>query len=271
MRLLLLILLIILIVPSNISAQFWEIQGMAGTTIYHGDLAPDFSMQPPGIATAILVRRNLDSRLALRIGGSFGMISATDSRSLNIYRKARNLNFKSSIFEGSVGLEFNFFRFHYYQKKENQFTPYILACIGLFYHNPIANYNGINYSLQAMGTEGQAPGQEYSLVQPAFIIGGGFKIDIDSKWAIVIEGATRILFFDYLDDVSGEYANSKQILAHRGSLGPVAVALSDRSGEVGQNLGTEGSQRGNSKTNDGYTMFSIGIIYTIHQQKCPNY
>ncbi len=92
-----------------LQAQYWEIEGMAGVTLYHGDLAPDFSVQPPGIAVNFFVRRNVDSRLSIRIGASFGTISANDSKSINPYQKARNLSFKSTVFEGSLALEFNFF------------------------------------------------------------------------------------------------------------------------------------------------------------------
>ena len=273
MRLILFITCLILLGTSfQVQAQYWEVGGMGGITVYHGDLAPDFSMQTPGAAANFYVRRNVDPRVSLRLGASFGTISASDAFSQNDYNKARNLSFQSTIFEGSIGMEFNFLPFHHHSQKgrnKNQFTPYLVAGFGIFYHNPKAKYKDDFYALQPLGTEGQAPGNEYSLVQPSFILGGGFKFDINSQWGIMIEGATRILFFDYLDDVSGEYANKSLISSHRGSLGSTAVALSDRSGEVGQNLGTPGRQRGDSKTNDGYTMFTIGILYTMHQQRCP--
>ncbi|WMX14550.1 MULTISPECIES: DUF6089 family protein [unclassified Aureispira] len=256
------------------NAQYWEVSGMGGVTFYHGDLAPDFSMQTPGAAGSFFVRRNVDPRVSLRIGASFGTISASDKNSLNEYNKARNLSFQSTIFEGSVGLEFNFLPFHHHSQKgrnHNQFSPYLVAGFGVFHHNPKAEYKGSLYELQPLGTEGQSVGEEYSLIQPSLILGAGIKIDINSEWGIVIEGATRILFFDYLDDVAGEYADSRLIASHRGSLASAAIGLADRSGEVGQNLGRPGRQRGDSKTNDGYTMFTIGILYTMHQYHCPSW
>lgn len=269
-----LICLLILATSQFTQAQYWEVGGAGGISFYHGDLATDFSMQPPGVAAGVHVRRNVDARLSLRMSAAFGTISAADFRSENPYNKARNLSFESTIFEGSVGVEFNFLPFHHHSKrssKKNQFSPYMVAGFGIFYHNPKAEYKGSYYPLQALGTEGQAPGNEYSLVQPALILGGGFKIDINNEWGIIIEGATRILFFDYLDDVGGTYADKRLIANHRGSLASAAVGLSDRSGEVGQNLGTPGRQRGDSNTNDGYTMFTIGILYTMHQPECPSW
>lgn len=264
-------LLFLLTIPTTY-AQYWEVGGGAGISFYHGDLAADFTMQPPGLAAAFNVRRNVDERLSLRMGASFGTISAADFRSENPYNKARNLSFESIIFEGSVAVEFNFLPFHHHSKrsnKKNQFTPFLVAGFGVFYHNPKAEYKGTYYPLQSLGTEGQAPGNEYSLVQPALILGGGFKIDINYYWGIFIEGSTRILFFDYLDDVSGTYADKRLIASHRGSLASAAVGLSDRSGEIGQHIGTPGRQRGDANTNDGYTMFTIGIVYTMHQPSCP--
>ena len=250
-------------------AQYWEVGGMAGISIYHGDLSPDFSMQPPGVAAAFFVRRNVDSRLSMRMGLSFGMISATDELSSNPYYKSRNLNFNSNIFEGSLCFEFNFLPFHHHSLFKNLVSPYLVAGLGVFHHNPKTKYMDSVYELQPLGTEGQAPGEEYSLVQPSFILGAGIKIDINRQWGIIIEGATRILFFDYLDDVSGYYADASLIKGHRGSLGSVAVALSDRSVEVGTKQGYPGRQRGDVKTNDGFTMISIGIIHNIRQLRCP--
>lgn len=273
-HILLLSCLVLFATTNTINAQYWEVSGMGGVTLYHGDIAPDFSFQAPGAAGSFFARRNVDPRVSLRFGASFGTISASDEKSLNAYNKTRNLSFQSTIFEGSIGFEFNFLPFHHHYQKgrnQNQFTPYLVAGFGVFYHNPKAEYKGSLYALQPLGTEGQAPSQEYSLVQPALIVGAGFKIDINAQWGIVIEGATRVLFFDYLDDISGSYADPRVIKGHRGSLGSVAVGLADRSGEVGQNLGRPGRQRGDSNTNDGYTMFTIGVLYTIHQYECPTW
>ncbi len=261
-----------LLLVSSLQAQYWEVSGAAGATVYHGDLAPDFSMQRPGMSANIMVHRNVDPRVSIRMGLSVGTISAADEFSKNDYNRARNLSFQSNIFEGSIGLEFNFLPFHHHSLKGrdvNQYTPYLVAGFGVFHHKPQARLEGSLYSLQPLGTEGQVRGEEYSLMQPAFILGAGFKIDISSQWGIVIEGATRMLFFDHLDDVSGTYADPRVVASNRGSLGATAVAFADRSGEIGEPIGRPNRQRGDETTNDGYTMFSIGILYTMHQPRCP--
>lgn len=253
-------------------AQYWEMGGSAGATFYHGDLAPDFSMQMPGMALNVLVHRNVDPRISLRFGASVGTISASDANSNNAYNQARNLSFQSTIVEGSFGMEFNFLPYHHHSRrgrKTTQYTPYLLAAVGVFHHRPKTVYKGGTYDLQSLGTEGQVPGEEYALLQPALIMGAGFKWDINEQWGIVIEGSTRILFFDYLDDVSGKYADPRIIASYRGSSGNLAANLADRSDEVGESIGLPGRQRGDATNNDGYTMFTIGILYTLHQPRCP--
>ena len=274
MRFTLLLITSLFILPNfEANAQFWEIGAMGGVTCYHGDLAPDFSMQAPGAAGSVFARFNLDSRVSIRMGIGFGTMGAKDENSLNPYRKARNLSFKSDLYEGSVAFEFNFLPYHHRKgaKGSGAFTPYMVLGATVFRFNPKAEYKGGIYELQPLGTEGQAPGNEYSLMQGSILIGGGFKIDVTPRISINIEGSTRILFTDYLDDVSGTYANDRVIAGHRGSLGNVAVGLSDRSGELGLNLGTEGRQRGDANNNDGFTVFSIGVHYTIWTLSCPAY
>lgn len=256
-------------------AQYWEVGGGAGVMFYHGDLAPDFSMQAPGFGASLLVHRNVDPRVSMRFGLSAGRISASDANSKNPYNQARNLNFQSDIFEGSIAMEFNFFPYHHNHSQtasnRTQYTPYLVGGFGFFHHRPKAVYKGGTYDLQSLGTEGQVPGEEYGLWQPALILGGGFKLDINAEWGIIIEGSTRILFFDYLDDVSGTYADPRIIASYRGSRGDLAANLADRSDEVGERIGLPGRQRGDATTNDGYTMFTIGLLYTIRQQRCPTW
>ena len=48
--------------------------------------------------------------------------------------------------------------------------------------------------------------------------------------------------------------------------GEMAVALSDRSLS---NIGQPGRQRGNSKDNDTYAMFGVGIVYYFGDITCP--
>ena len=225
-----------------INAQFWELGGTAGTSFYHGDIAPDFSMQSPGVSASVFIRRNLDERISLRGGLSFCTLSASDALSTNEFQQARNLSFQTEVYELSALIEFNFLPYHFKRGKKGPgaFSPYLLAGGSGFLFDPKARYDGALYPLQALGTEGQEPGSEYSLFQGAIILGAGIKVDITPFISLSVEGSTRLLFTDYLDDVSGTYANPRLIENYRGSLGSVAVALSDRRLKLAISLGMKG-------------------------------
>jgi hypothetical protein len=100
-------------------------------------------------------------------------------------------------------------------------------------------------------------------------IGFGFKIDLNEVWSLNAEIAGRFMGTDYLDDVSTVYPEMGTLLARRGE---IAVRLSDRSVEGGQDipLGAPGRQRGNSDDNDGYYTMKVGLVYYIGIVPCPS-
>lgn len=257
---------------SGALAQRWEIGGLAGTANYFGDLNPLFSFRRPGPSASFLVRRNYDGRMCWRANLSYANIGASDARSSSAVVRARNLSFQSNVVELSTAAEFNFISFHsqnVYNREDEKFTPFLSAGFGILYHNPKAKYQDQWYALQPLGTEGQAPGNEYSLVQFAFIVGGGFKWELSQNWSLNLDISHRLVRTDYLDDVSGIYADKRIIEGHNGSL---AAALSDRSVEVRETaIGIPGHQRGDSKARDSYMTIQIGFIYNFRELNCPAY
>lgn len=82
-----------------------------------------------------------------------------------------------------------------------------------------------------------------------------------------LEGGVRKTSTDYLDDVSGVYADPI-ILLHEG--GEEVAFLSDPSVEVtGEPVGVTGKMRGDNHKSDDYFFFGLGIIYTLKPYKCP--
>ena len=259
-------------VPPSSHAQFWDFGALPGIAICNGDLAPSYSMQQSGLSAKVYTSHNINRRLAIRLGLSCGAIAADDAQSSTSYQQAKNLNFQSMIYEGSLCMEFNFLSFHHKShKNKRQFSPYLLAGMGVFYHRPRTSYEEINYKLQALGTEGQTLEEAYSLVLPAFILGGGFKFDISPPWGILTECVTRLLFFDFLNGVSIHYANKDLIRSNRGALGNVAAVSSDRSYDSSNNLGEAKRQRGDTRNNDECAFLTNGLIYTFYEQKYPAY
>lgn len=247
----------------------WELGAGAGVASYFGDLNPFFTVKHPGPALNILARKNFDGRICLRLNAGFAHVWANDAQAASDYAKARNLSFQSNILEGSAIIEFNFQDFHGDSRDDANISPYLFAGAGLMYFNPQARYNDVLYDLQPLGTEGQAPGQEYSLVSPVVILGIGLKFHVDYHWSWSVELGHRATFTDYLDDVSGSYANAQTIGNYNGS---VAAALSDRSIEISdQRLGGTGRQRGDSSTRDSYMMLTVGFSYRFMPLHCPAY
>ncbi|MCH2045160.1 MAG: DUF6089 family protein [Saprospiraceae bacterium] len=259
---------------STLKAQSWEFGGFAGTSFYFGELNTFFVPVNLGASLGIYMRRNFDGRICFRGGISYGHIWGTDADSKNAFEQARNLSFSSDIFEGSILMEFNFVPYRSRQRRlDKMICPYITAGASIFYYNPKTKYQDAWYELQPLGTEGQAPGEEYRLVQPAIILGGGLKMRLNKRgWSLNIEIGQRMLFTDYLDDVSGVYADTRLIEGYRGSQSSVAIDLADRSTEVegiDTPIGEEGRQRGDSKRKDAFMMIGIGLSYNFRREVCP--
>ncbi len=68
---------------------------------------------------------------------------------------------------------------------------------------------------------------------------------------------------DYLDDVSGNYADKARFIS------PLAAALSDRSGEkTGIYTGAAGTQRGDGRKRDTYLFVNFTLSFTFVTANC---
>ncbi len=238
--------------------QELEYGGWAGVANYIGDLNSNASFEMMGPAGGLFFRYNLGTRFSFKQGLNYGRVAYDDAISEFPFQKARNLSFRSDIYDFSSTVEFNFFKYDR-EKRHLSFTPYLLIGISVFYYNPKTEYEGAIHALQPLQTEGES----YSLVSVGFPIGGGFKYSFTPYWAIGIEGGIRKTFTDYLDDTSTGYPGNL-------SDGSLASALSDRSGEVTDPpIGYEGKQRGFSERNDDYLFVGISISYSPIRMKCP--
>ncbi len=161
---------------------------------------------------------------------SYGKISADDKNNTEPSLIARNLNFTSAITELSVVGQL--YLFNSYKSRIN---PYVMAGIAVFRHNPYTfDAQGEKFFLKPLGTEGQGLSRypdksPYSLTQFAFPFGGGIKFAVTEAISIGWEIGARKTFTDYLDDVSGTYADQAALLAGRG---PKAVELAFRTPEI---------------------------------------
>jgi len=253
-----------------------EFGGYLGASHYFGDLNTDFSLDNPGLTVGFLGRYNFNERTAIKIAGTVGQVSAFDFDSNNTFEQRRNLDFQSRILDISAQFEFNFLPYFHGSDTEF-FTPYLFAGFSITNFNPetevcnsnpntpaaACNGNTSLVSLRPLGTEGQFRGEEYFTTTGGLAFGAGFKLSLNYEWSINVELSGRRLFTDFLDDVSGVYADIDDIQNLRG---PVAAALADRSDPI---IGETGRQRGSSSTKDALGFLTVGVVYYFGDLKCP--
>ncbi len=249
----------------------FELGGFVGAGHYFGDLNTDFSLDDPGITAGAMARYNFSNRWSVRLGGAYSRVSASDADSRNIYERARNLDFRSRVFDGALGLEFNFLQYDHGSRDRN-WTPYLFGGLAISNFQPQAELDGTYVNLRDYGTEGQDLGSEYYNTSLGIDYGIGLKLDLSFEWSLNFELNARQLFTDYLDDVSGTYPDREDLLDLRGE---DAVLLSDPSilieGVNDRKLGLTGRQRGNPSDNDQYATIKIGLFYYFGDLKCPEW
>jgi len=231
-----------------------------GGSYYIGDINPDKHFIYSKPAFGLIYRYNLTKRYSMRFTGTYGNVYGYDSDSRDKYQVQRNLNFKSTILELAFGMEVTMFNYNINNMKD-PITPYFFYEIAFTKINPTAEFNGEDYTLQNLGTEGQGTDlsdkNPYKLNQLTIPLGIGIKFNLRPRLAMSIEYGIRKTFTDYMDDVSGNYVDPDLLLAYNGSL---AADLSDPS--LGEStLSHAGFNRGNSSTKDWYAFYGIMITF----------
>lgn len=214
---------------------------------YFGDLAPKDQIFSTDLSLTrldlgLFAYRRLGPRLAVRGSLNWGRLKGDDFTSANPddnlarYRYVRNLQFRNDIKELAVVGIIDFSENLATYRSRNDIVPYVFGGFAVFHHNPKALVPAVDVN------NGDAPfpnaGQwvalpplrtenvSYKKIQLAIPFGGGVRFKMNERWDIAFEIGYRYLFFDYIDDVSGDYVDL-------GSLpNDLARALSDRSREV---------------------------------------
>ena len=248
---------------SLVSFSQLQLGVVGGISNYQCDLV-DKIYQTPRAAIGITAGYEISGRFNIRAGLTFAKVAGADSLNEKDYLRMRNLSFQSPITELSVTGEFNTLNMDIHR-----WSPYLFGGLALFRFNPYTfDQNGNKVFLQPLGTEGQGlAGYEssnlYARTQLAIPFGGGIKFNVSDQFRIALEVGMRKLFTDYLDDVSGNYADPNDLLANRG---PLSVDLSYREDEMpGGNpiYPSKGDQRGSPKYKDYYYFSGLYFIYRL--------
>jgi hypothetical protein len=107
-----------------------------------------------------------------------------------------------------------------------------------------------------------------------FISGAGIRVEASPRLVCRLEFVYRVLFTDYLDDVSTNYIDRALFYKYFPvATASIAAQLADRKAELGNAPAMEGDQRGQPKNNDAYftTQIKIGFLLgrKIIQTSCP--
>jgi hypothetical protein len=277
----------------------YEIVAGIGSTAFMGDLGggkasshfiSDFDFTSQRYLITGGLRYQLLQPLSVKGAITYGMLSGSDEKAADIYRKDRNLSFRSPIIELSAQLEYSIIpeplNYRYNLKKRRGFSfksllainTYVFAGVSAFYFNPKGKDDGVGgtgkwVALQPLGTEGQGlmEGREkYSRIQLAIPFGFGFKYGITRSLNIGLEYGARWTFTDYIDDVSTTYIDNDWLA----SKNPQAARMADKSIRTDDDSDPRpgvryapGDQRGESKYNDYYMFTMITITYKLRTGK----
>lgn len=252
-----------------------------GASNYFGDLSHNTVVLTETHPSAALIgRMNINERWAVKGFVGYGKISGSDVNASSAEFRRRNLSFYSDVYEVSTHFEYNLIRNSVRYSSKRKTIPYLFVGIGLFNFNPKTVFQGKEYELQPLGTEGQGTTQyndkvKYSLTQFSFPMGFGLKKKVSKHFSIGFEFGARYTQTNYLDDVGGTYVD---YLTVERSYGEVAGKLSDRSGELtadGIGLYRTGDKRSNKSINiyDIYMMGGITITYIFPNAgiRCPRF
>jgi hypothetical protein len=271
LNILCILVLLLAVLPAHAQKKFQESREfgiMAGTSYYIGDLNPyrHFGGEL-AVGAGAMYRENLNKRWSIKGQVFYGMIAANDADSKDAWAQNRNLSFRNEILEGSCTVELNY-RDYQIGNSRDRFTPYLFMGLGIYSHKPQAEYLGRWYELQPLGTEGQGTtsgDDPYALNGVSIPFGVGMKLNLFSIVALSVEWGMRKTYSDYLDDVSGAYADPA-VLADES--GPLTVIFADRSLSYPEGLSSyAGLSRGDSGRRDWFNFTTVTL--SIRLGKMP--
>lgn len=252
-----LILLLSLSVCVLVHAQTTEIGVSVGAPFYRGELSAenffDFSAidQP---AFGFQARFSPFTRFSARVEGIYAKVGSAEENKAQV----SGLNFQSTIYNAHILVEWNMIDANF--GPSTGLTPYMFTGLGGMYFVSQGEYQGELIDLQPLGTEGQGLegyGSKYNQLHPALPFGLGVRFWLGDRISLLVEGSTRFLFTDYLDDVSNQAVIYNDVLEGNG---PEAAALSNPNIVPGSDEAFEVYRRGDARK-DGLYFLNLTLTY----------
>jgi len=262
---------------AQLRTRYFYVGVSLGATNYKGDLDDNFALKFTKPGLGFMGGYKFTPHLSARLAFNQGWIGASDAQAArDIPRRRRNLSFRSPLTEVSLNLVYEFFANDRKFKYRPQYTPYLFGGVAVFAFNPQAKLGNDWYNLQPLGTEGQFLANcadcpdPYNLVQVSFPFGAGIRFKIGDKIDLNVELGLRKTLTDYLDDVSGNYADVDEL---REQMGVEAALLSDRIDRAVYPQGGEfwNGIRGDNTQDDWYIISQVSATYILDWVKCPKF
>lgn len=174
--------------------QVNEVGFFIGGSNYIGDIGRTNYIYPNKVAGGLIYKWNWNPRIAVRGTVTHMPISANDADADNFGRTNRGLEFKNTINEVALGIEFNFYQYDL-SSLDNTWTPYILAEVAAFNYSVVETASGSNPT-------------EYTYtdkVSYSIPFGVGIKSKLFGKFAVAFETRFRYTFVDDIDYSTKEF------------------------------------------------------------------
>lgn len=269
----------------------WEIGLNFGPSFFLGDLGgnsgkgtndiKDINFEFTKFMKGAFVTMYPKNWIGIRLAANYTYLEGSDAiintSGINeLWRKQRNLDFKSDVLEGYLALElFPTMLLKRNSEYEPRLRPYGFAGIGIFHFNPkgsITDASGNKnwYKLQPLRLEGQGMpeypySKPYKLTQINIPLGGGLKYFASDRITLSGEVIYRKTFTDYIDDVSKNYIDPNNYNKYLSATdADLAYKLSDKSIGIiypGMTRYPPDTQRGDNK--DGDTYFSVVLKFGV--------
>jgi len=219
------------------SGQEYELGLNLGGGNYIGDIGGENYINPNKIGGGIVYKRTVNQWYSFRMNLNYFQLEAFDSDSDSAGRRARDFSVTSTIFNFSLGVEYNFIPRNPYLplRSIKKITPYVYTGIGLGtysgrleFNNPVLIESGVKFN----GTK---------LSIPVIL---GLKYRVTRHFIISLESGFNYYFTDNLDGTHSFYGNEERLIIN------------------GYTPTT------NPNSNDWYTFSSIGLIYSFGDLSC---
>jgi len=178
---------IVVISVFSIKAQTYEVGGFVGGANYIGDIGKTSYISPSDVVVGGIFKWNRSARHSFRASVLVAGISGDDAKSSESRRQQRGYQFKNTITEASLGIEYTFWEFNMYSGQPVS-TPYLYTGITYFSYKALYKRPGSNLIIEYDNAG--------TLAVPMVV---GFKTTVGTKLVLGLEIGARYTFTDNLD------------------------------------------------------------------------